>query len=381
MRRLARLSQKELRLWVFRELRQAGFRRRNGLIQPPDVTKEGIRQLHLHHRTALLTKSAAFVKEWEEFLIKQFADGDEVHPEEINPEVVPVRTEEEAALFRYASLLWSVPVSQGYGRRTRFLVRDQSNERLIGIFALGDPVFNLSARDQVIGWNAEQRADRLYNVLDAYVLGAVSPYRELIGGKLVAMAATSDSTLNAIAKKYSGSTTIIRRELKSARPVLITTTSSMGRSSIYNRLKFKDRELFSPVGWTEGYGHFHFSNELFNALADFAKKKGELRGNHYGTGPNWRMRTLRVALSRLGLEEELLRHGIHRQVFLAPVASNWKEYLLGERKLGRFFHFDLDDLAAFYRERWAVPRSGRDQTYRSVLRDDSRLTRILPNSK
>ena len=45
--------------------------------------------------------------------------------------------EVHTAVFRYASLHWSVPVSQGYGRRTRFLVIDEQNEKLIGIFALG----------------------------------------------------------------------------------------------------------------------------------------------------------------------------------------------------------------------------------------------------
>ena len=375
---LPRLSKADLKRWVFRELRQSGFRRRNGLILPPDPSKENIRRLHLNHRKALLSRSEPFIREWEELLIKEFADGDEVRPGEINPQVVQVKDDADVALFRYASLLWSVPVSQGYGRRTRFLVRDRSNDKLIGIFALGDPVFNLTARDQAVGWNARQRTERLYNVLDAYVLGAVPPYRELIGGKLVAMAAVSDDALDVIARKYRGSRTIIKKQLKSARPVLITTTSSMGRSSIYNRLKFEDRVLYVPKGWTQGYGHFHFSTELFDALVTYAKKKGDLRGNEFGAGPNWRMRTLREALKRLGLEEELLRHGIPRQVFLAPVASNWESYLRGEKKVGRFCHFALEDMSAFYRERWAVPRAARDPSFKAVVRDSSRLTQVLP---
>ena len=48
---------------------------------------------------------------------------------------------------------------------------------LLGVFALGDPVYNLRARDDLIGWNVEQRSARLYNVLDAFVLGAVPPYK------------------------------------------------------------------------------------------------------------------------------------------------------------------------------------------------------------
>ncbi len=366
-----------LRRWVVRELKEAGFHYRRGRVIPPDVTKEGIRRLHLRQRVSLLTRAWPFIEEWEDLLIKSFAEGTEVFPDEINPEVVQVETKEQAALFRYASLQWSVPVSQGYGRRTRFLVMDRSNDKLIGIFALGDPVFNLRARDSVIGWDHKQRSNRLYNVLDAYVCGAVSPYRELIGGKLVAMAATSDAALDLIAKKYRGNVTVIRKQLKSARPVLITTTSSLGRSSIYNRLRFQGRLLYQPVGWTEGYGHFQFSEELFDALVDFARTRGELRGNRYGCGPNWRMRTLRVALTKLELDDQLVRHGIKRQVFLAPVAKNWKEYLRGERKVGRWYHNDLAEIAAHYRDRWGVPRAWRNPTYLSVERDTLRLSNEL----
>jgi Druantia protein DruA len=39
-------------------------------------------------------------------------------------------------------------VSRGYGRRMRFLIWDQSNEKLIGLIVLGDPVFNLRVRDE-----------------------------------------------------------------------------------------------------------------------------------------------------------------------------------------------------------------------------------------
>lgn len=366
-----------LRRWVVRELKQAGFQYRRGLLIPPDLTKEGIRRLHLRQRAGVLTRAKAFIEQWEDLLIKSFADGTEVYPEEINPEVVQVTTDEEAALFRYASLQWSVPVSQGYGRRTRFLVMDRSNDKLIGIFALGDPVFNLRARDNLIGWDHNQRSDRLYNVLDAYVCGAVSPYRELIGGKLVAMAATCDTTLDLIAKKYRGNVTVIRKQLKSARPVLITTTSSLGRSSIYNRLRFRDHLLYRPAGWTEGYGHFQFSEELFDALTEFARSRGTLRGNRYGCGPNWRMRTLRTALTKLDLDDQLVKHGIKRQVYLAPVARNWREYLRGERKVGRWYHFDLNDLAAYHRDRWAEPRAQRDPSYLSVEREALRLSSEL----
>ena len=82
----------------------------------------------------------------------------------------------EGDLFRLASLTWSVPVSNGFGRRLRFLVWDNHNGKLIGIIAIGDPVFNLSVRDNLIEWDVKARGERLVNIMDAYVLGALPPY-------------------------------------------------------------------------------------------------------------------------------------------------------------------------------------------------------------
>jgi hypothetical protein len=94
---------------------------------------------------------------------------------------------DDELLFRYACAHWSIPVSSGYGRRLRFLVKDESNGKLIGLFGLGDPVYSMRARDEWIKWDSSAKKERLYNVMDAYVLGAVPPYASLLCGKLVAM--------------------------------------------------------------------------------------------------------------------------------------------------------------------------------------------------
>jgi hypothetical protein len=58
-------------------------------------------------------------------------------------------------------------VSAGFGRRLRYLVWDKGHNKLLGIIGLGDPVFNLKARDDVINWNVKDRGRHLVNVLDA----------------------------------------------------------------------------------------------------------------------------------------------------------------------------------------------------------------------
>ena len=200
---------------------------------------------------------------------KHFADGNPLDPAKIEPEIIEVSPgSDEARLFRFATLLWSIPVSRGFGRRLRFLVRDRHNGCLIGLFALGDPVFNLNARDSWIGWSHQDRAARLVHVMDAYVLGAVPPYSFLIGGKMIAALMGSREVKDAYERKYLGKEGVISQKPNQARLVLLTTTSALGRSSLYNRLVVPGGVRFIRIGETKGFGHFHISGEIFGALRD-----------------------------------------------------------------------------------------------------------------
>jgi len=182
----------------------------------------------------------------------------------------------EADLFRVATLTWSVPVSPGFGRRMRYLVWDEHHERLAGIIALGDPVFNLTVRDDQIGWTVHDRSNRLVNLLDAYVLGAVPPYNLLLGGKTVACLVRSREIYDDFKATYGKTVGVISKVAKKANLLVVTTTSSMGRSSIYNRLKLAERTYFSPIGYTVGWGHFHITDQLYSVHARIRKSLGEM---------------------------------------------------------------------------------------------------------
>jgi hypothetical protein len=103
-------------------------------------SKDLIRAHHAAQRAAYRESEQQFVQRYGQKLLPHFAEGKEVQPDAVEPYITLVQSEsEDAKLFRLATLLWSVPVSRGYGRRMRFLVRDRTNDKLIGIFALTDP--------------------------------------------------------------------------------------------------------------------------------------------------------------------------------------------------------------------------------------------------
>jgi hypothetical protein len=115
------------------------------------------------------------------------AKSEEINILKINPYLEIVETQHQRKLWAYATSFWSIPVTSGYGRRIRFLVFDEQNNKLIGIFGLSDPVIGLGTRDRYIGWTKDQKLQRLYNCMTAYILGSVPPYNLVLGSKLIAL--------------------------------------------------------------------------------------------------------------------------------------------------------------------------------------------------
>lgn len=336
------------------------------------MSKQTIRKLHSVQRQELLLNNRDFVATYGNEFSEHFATGRQVQPERIEPELVEVRPDTlESRLFRFASLLWSVPVSQGFGRRLRFLVRDRHNGKLMGLFALGDPVFNLTARDSWIGWTSTDRTTKLVHVMDAYVVGAVPPYSQLIGGKLVAALMTSNEVARVYNRKYLGLEAVISKKENRARLVLLTTTSALGRSSIYNRLNIPDGPRFHRIGITKGFGHFHLSGELFEKMRAYlqAQRHPYASGHRFGMGPNWKIRVARAALEDVGLDGNgILKHGIEREVYAVPLAQNWKPILLGEHRNVRSSTLPAAQIAEYCLSRWMLPRAERDKRFKRFTR-------------
>jgi hypothetical protein len=235
-----------------------------------------------------------------------------------------------------------------------------------------DPVFNLRTRDAWIGWNVRDREKRLASVMDAYALGAVPPYNELLGAKLVALLASSDFIRGVFKRKYGNVKSLILKRKAENRLALVTVTSALGRSSIYNRLRYEDTDLFQAVGFTEGYGHFHLANGTFEKLRGLLESCGDEEINRckFGNGPNYRIRVARRALKHLQLPTELLRHGIHRAVYVSPLAENTAAFLRGETERLHWYSRPFNQLAEHWRTRWLLPRASRDQSYAAFKKDE-----------
>ena len=371
------MRKRALQRMLLRSLKEQGFRLRGGkLLPPPDQSKDNLRQLHQIAVAHKLERSRPGLIRYQDDLIQSFASGPHVIPEQIRPVLVQVQPDSrEELLFRYATLHWSIPVSSGYGRRLRFLVMDSQNDKLIGIIGLGDPIFSLGARDSWIGWTKVDRQERLHHVMEAFVLGAVPPYSRLLCGKLVAMLAASNEVRDAFCSKYAGHDSVIRQRKFSGQLVAITTASALGRSSIYNRLTFRDRKMFHGVGFTQGWGEFHFANGLYAALREYAVRHSDPTAKNvlWGKGFRNRREIIRKSLPKLGFSSDWLYHGVKREVFVIPLAENATEFLRGEDNEPVRYDQPVQELFDWFRERWLLRRAKWDRRYLDFERESFRI--------
>lgn len=258
---------------------------------------------------------------------KVMATPSEVRIEKINPYLVLVEKRRERDIWNYALTQWRIPVSEGYGRRMRFLVFDEFNGKLIGLLGLSSPLYALGLRDKHIGWGKEVKKEKLKNIMTAYVLGAVYPYnQENKGSKLIAMLAQSIVVQKTFARNYSTPT-------RKQPLALIESFGGFGESPMY-----KDTN-WQFLGLTKGNCTSHF---CFPLVWDIIKRNADpelmAQTNIFTDKGYWRLRVIHSALDNLGLpSDSLINVGFQRAHYVLPLLENTLDYLSG-----RDFHFYPD---------------------------------------
>jgi len=165
--------------------------------------------------------------------------------------------------------------------------------------------------------------------------------------------------------------------------VLLGTTSLYGvASSQYNRIRVPADKLnasgnveFIRLGRTAGFGSYHFSRQTLEELETVAAsaRRGRTVNSIFGEGVNPKLRKVRGALDIVGLPSEvLLQHGSPRLIYAVPLASNFRDVLLGKAKRPKYLLPQMADgsatdvIAGYWRDRWLAPRIQRPDVLNSL---------------
>lgn len=241
------------------------------------------------------------------------------------------------------------------------------------------------------------------NVMEIITCGAVAPYNQILGGKLVAMLMAGPQVVRDVKARYDGKVSLIASGM-AGRPVrrqpalsLLTTSSLYALGSAqYNRVRIPGdiadgvgEIRYERVGTTDSFGTVQFASDTTDSLmavARLANSKQRLVNNLFGEGMSPKLRSLRMGLDGLGLRpNEYLRHHSPRLLYAVPLATNALDVLLGLTRRPKYVlpikgaATTTDQIAAHWYERWAKARVARPTALlqlRMSRRDDHLLSRV-----
>jgi hypothetical protein len=326
--------------------------------------KDFIRELHVNSKNYVSTDIYPEIWRLYKKHANKFIGGRELNPAKIQPslKLVEAGTIWEE-LFKVTRHTWSIPYTKGYGRRIRFVVYDEYHEAVIGILGFQSPPADLACRDVLFKYPKEKKMELINRTMDVYTIGAIPPYSNILGGKLVAGLVCSEDVRRAYWKLYAGKRTIMEDSSIEQPLVAVTTTSVFGRSSIYNRLKYKNRLLAEPIGYTKGFGTIHLEQLYQDVKRLLISELGDCTTGGYGNGPKIRWQNFARALSILGLPSTYFEHGMQREVFLFRFVDDLGKGMSGG-EFGAPFILSVSEYAEHWKERWAIPRSVRIESWK-----------------
>jgi hypothetical protein len=217
------------------------------------------------------------------------------------------------------------------------------------------------------------------DMLDITICGAVPPYNPILGGKLIAMLLCSSEIVGAYEKRYKDAPSIIASSMagrsvrRQPRLALLCTTSLYGeRLNQYHRVQIpkgmagaKDAIRYVYLGESVGFGSSHLCRETVAELELLIAQstRGRRVNSIFGEGVSPRLRKIRDGLDQLGLPSDIvLNHGNRRLLYGIPLASNFREVLMGLAKTPKYIlpqksrKIVSECIAQFWGKRWLSSR-------------------------
>lgn len=366
--------EQRVRLLILRDLMKLGWDIKFGKnkieVFPPEIyDKETIKQAMSFKREEIINSNRQWIDKKIQLARENLASGYDVMRSEIDPIIEVCETQKQKDLFRIFRYYWSSPYSDYVGRRIKLLIRDRAlpNKPVIGIAALGSPIIHIPERDEFIGWDKTTRTKNLIYTMDAFVIGALPPYNYLLGGKLISLLLASNEVRKIYREKYKDKVTIIDKRVANSL-VGIFTTSLYGKSSQYNRLKYRDNILYHHIGYTKGYGSLHLSKETIQEMVKFLNSKNIDVNHRFGDGPSWVMRVIKAAGELVGFHSDfLLKHSFKRSIYFVPLAKNYRKVLNDEVKRPKYYNYTKRELVNHWKERWLENRKRNPDVIANVL--------------
>lgn len=357
------MDREELKIRLIDALKAQGFKI-NPHVRPTTQNKSTYRDLQQASRLEQISFHKKFLKANSKKVKEFLLNINNFNPHNIDLELREVKPDSiEELIFKWWNLVWwSVPYQRAYGRQMRFVLWDKGHNSPFGLIGLQSPVLKMAVRDIYLNIPKNELDLWVNKSMQAQRLGALPPYNYLIGGKMTALAMTSNELRKCYKEKYINYKTEIQGRIIEPELLFITTTSAFGQSSIYNRLKYKNEPVAISLGYTKGAGSFHIPETLYKEILEFLKENGVNVSTTFGNGPSRKIKLLYKAFRLLKIPNYSY-HNLKREFFLFPLASNLHN-IIQKYEPPIYYNRPLKDLVGFWKERWCLPRAERNEEWK-----------------
>ena len=343
---------------ILSKLREYGFTVNNDIVKYP-TDKKKIVSLSRRIRLNYIKSNFKFITDNISLVKKYSINGKDLDPEKIDLDVISTSLDDKyEKLFKWWNLMWwSSPYQKSVGKSLRFVIWDRYHDSLFGIIGLFSPLINVSARNKYLGiYNRPDFTYILNKSLDAFRIGAMPPYNDLIGAKMVTLSLLSDKIRRYYNSKYNDDI------------LFITNISVFGRSSIYNRLKYNDHVVAIPVGYTKGFSAHYLPFDVKSMLYKFYELCTGNRLDSDDMTSIERVGKLRKALDFIGIKG-VTDGSIKKQVFIIPLVKNLRE-CIDNNSCPVYYDYNMDELVEYWKNRWCIGRASRISRWRDFNIDE-----------
>jgi len=357
---------------------------KNPVLREKDITIEEhryqVRRMFAPHRLELMQQRRLWIKRTERWITDYLLPGVAIKVEHIHPYLQLCTSEHQHDVWRYFRLWGSIPYNRGCGRLLRYLIRDrgQPGHPIVGITALSSPILICNPRDAWIGWeypgDRALKRQKLLTCLDLSVSMALPPYNHLTAGKMISLAMLSEQVRKDYADKFRDQAT--PTGLNENRLALITTTSIYGSSVQYNRLRLHNHLAYILVGYTEGYGNAHLTEQEFTEMETYLRNEGRPIPKGWGTGRSCRLRVYTAYARHRSKLPQAPNHRQPRAVYVAPLGETTREFLRGETPYIRPYKYHMGDLIHIWKQEWLAKRIANREVM-ETFRKSNPLERLL----
>lgn len=301
------------------------------------------------------TKLSKFTQPKEYYREKIFHSYDPNVIHNLDLSIEFVKTPEQRELWNYLKIVTtSAHTSEKTIKEFKILLKDNHTNKYLGIINLGPDIYCMKDRDDFIGWNYENKRERVH--LDNHNDRTLPRISYLINiqccvglqpiaynlniGKLLVMIVFSREVLEEYYRTfghyYAG----------------VVTLSLYGKSIQYDRLK-----EIKFIGMTKGYGASHLPQKIILKIINFMKEYYMEKLKSLKKGMIDKMRTLQFFVREFDFFKNIVFHKKQRGIYFGYTGNNNHLFFQGHQD-----HFNLDKVRDLHtivedwKNRYAIKR-------------------------